>query len=418
MIMKTQHFLLTLLMLAGVGCAPTPQAEKQQEPTVTIFENDTTERFVWPDTLSPIPADVSQECYYDKTLAAYVADTGFYAFEESCIEDQLCFVASRIQTLKLPNEWKGKKELSDMVAFYNFMEILHAIETDYDACERFTYDAADIDLTEEQLKARKAEYAETRSDFFAELDRISLKSITDKGVQKRVKTLVREIKANESREGDEEHSEENIWDITSCLDKLTESWLPDIFGDSLRYASWDEKSSPQYYLPDWVPDVFDCFLGQNAEPTLEDKMEISKRFENSENFNEKVAWGFVTIGVERLAPCEGILKMGEEMLASGNYSPSLDILWRAYRQKYNDTYSCPSTYCYSPNLRYNHFRRMIAYTTLRHIEAHPEDELARVQYYFMVMHTNILRFNHPYPFGNSAATEYMLLYWNQMLLYY
>ena len=416
--MKPQHLLLTLLMLGGVGCAPTPQAEKQHEPTVTIFENDTTESFVWPDTLAPIPADVSQECYYDKTLVAYTADTGFYAFEESCIEDQLCFVASRIQPLKLPNEWKGKKELGDMVAFYNFMEILHAIETDYDACERYTSDAGAVDLSEEELKAQEAEYAETRRDFFAELDRISLKSITDKGLQDRVKTLIREIKASESREEDEEQNEENIWDITSNLDELTESWLPDIYDDSLRYVSWDEKSSPQYYLPDWAPDVFDRFLGQNAKPTLEDKMEISKRFENSENFNEKVAWGFITLGVERLAPCEGILKMCEEMFASGNYSPLLDILWRAYRQKYNGTYSCPSTYCYSPNLRYNHFRRMIAYTTLRHIEAHPEDELARVQYYFMVMHTNILRFNHPYPFGNSAATEYMLLYWNQMLLYY
>lgn len=61
---------------------------------------------------------------------------------------------------------------------------------------------------------------------------------------------------------------------------------------------------------------------------------------------------------------------------------------------------------------------MIAYTTLRHIEAHPEDELARVQYYFMVMHTNILRISHSYPYGNSAALEYLSLYWNQMLLFY
>lgn len=415
--MKPQHLFILLLMLAGVGCAPTPQAKDQQhETTVTIFENDTTDSFVWPDTMMSLPTDVSQECYYDRTLAAYVADTGFYAFEESCIEDQFCFVASRIQPLKLPNEWKGNKELSDMAAFYNFMEILHAIETDYDACERYTCDAADIDLTEEQLIAQEAEYAETRKDFFAELDRISLKSIPDKGLQNRVKTLIREIKASERRE--EEQGEENIWDITSSLDKLTESWLPDIFADSLTYASWDKRSSPQYYLPDWAPDVFDCFLGQTAKPTLEDKMEIFKRFEHSENFNEKVAWGFVTMGVERIAPCEGVLQMCEEMFASGNYSPLLDILWRAYRQKYNDTYSCPSTYCYSPNLRYNHFRRMIAYTTLRHIEAHPEDELARVQYYFMVMHTNILRLFHPYPYGNSAALEYISLFWNQMVLYY
>ena len=61
---------------------------------------------------------------------------------------------------------------------------------------------------------------------------------------------------------------------------------------------------------------------------------------------------------------------------------------------------------------------MIAYTTLRHIEAYPEDELARVQYYFMVMRINILRLNHPYPYGNSSALEHIMLYWNQMLLYY
>lgn len=419
MIMKLQHFFLTLLMLEGVGCTPTPQAEKQHEPTVTVFENDTTTNFVWPDTLATIPADVSQECYFDKTLAAYAADTGYYEFEESCIDDQYCFVASRIQPLKLPNEWKGKKELSDMVAFYNYMEILHAIETDYDAYERYTSDddGDDIDLTEEQLKAQETEYAEIRRDFFAELDRISLKSITAKGLQNRVKTFVKKIKENESRK-EVDQSGDDIWNITSELDELTGSWLPDIFADSLRYASWDERSSPQYYLPDWASDVFDCFLGRNAKPTIEDKMEISKRFENSENYNEKVAWGFITLGVERLAPCEGVLQMCEEMFASGNYSPLLDILWRAYREKYNDTYSCPSTYCYSPNLRYNHFRRMIAYTTLRHIEAHPEDELARVQYYFMVMHANILRLLHPYPYGNSAALEYISLYWKQMLLYY
>ena len=33
MIMKPQHFFLTLLMLAGVGCSPTPQAEKRNEKT-------------------------------------------------------------------------------------------------------------------------------------------------------------------------------------------------------------------------------------------------------------------------------------------------------------------------------------------------------------------------------------------------
>ena len=303
-----------------------------------------------------------------------------------------------------------------MVTFYNYMEIMYSIETDFDAYQRYTSDPIDYD--DEEMKANEEQYAGTKRDLFAELDRISLKSISDKKLQNNINRFIEKIKEMESTEECNPTDEENIWDITPALDELTESWLPDIFADSLRFVGWEKRSSPQYYLPEWVPDVFDCFLGQFAEPTIEDKMEIFRRFENSENYNEKVAWGFVTLGVQGLAPCDVVLQMSEELFASGNYSPLLDILWRAYREKYNDTNSCPSTWCYSPNLRYNHFRRMIAYTTLRHIEAHPEDELARVQYYFMVMHTNILRLNHQYPYGNSAATEYMLLYWYQLLLYY
>ena len=41
-----------------------------------------------------------------------------------------------------------------------------------------------------------------------------------------------------------------------------------------------------------------------------------------------------------------------------------------------------------------------------------EDLQARMQYYFMVAHTNIVRFN-PYPYGNSSAYEFMNLYWSQ-----
>lgn len=34
-----------------------------------------------------------------------------------------------------------------------------------------------------------------------------------------------------------------------------------------------------------------------------------------------------------------------------------------------------------------------------------------------VMDTDILRINHQYPYGNNSATEAILLYWRQMLLY-
>ena len=118
----------------------------------------------------------------------------------------------------------------------------------------------------------------------------------------------------------EEFNEEGMWDLTPVVNMLTETWLPDFETDSAKVIDWLKRSSPQYYLPDWMPDVFDRFLGQFAEPTLDDKMEIVNYFEEAEQFDEKLAWGFLSIGVHFLAPCEGLLQMAEQLLANGNYS--------------------------------------------------------------------------------------------------
>ena len=158
-------------------------------------------------------------------------------------------------------------------------------------------------------------------------------------------------------------------------------------------------------------------IGKLINGFLADSANI-KRFMAAESFDEKAAWGYVALGMKMpFEMTDMILREVEAMLSLGCYSPLLDPLWRAYRIQYNDMHSCPSTYCYSPNLRYNHFRRMIAYVTMRHIEAHPEDLQARLQYYFMVAHTNIVRFN-PYPYGNSSAYEFMRLYWSQDIVDY
>lgn len=415
--MKYIFFSLAVATIALFGCTQNPTTNENEDtnPLESIAETDSVEAFKWPDSIVHLTAANPQECYFDKTFAAYAADTAFFAFEETCIEKQCCFVASRIQPLKMPDEWRNDKELSDMVNYYNYVAVMHAIETDYDAYERYTNDPSDYD--EEEPKAKEEADAKIRRDFFAELDRINLNALSDKKLQNSIKTFIGKIK--EVVSSDEETEDDDMWDISGIINELTESWVPDLDQvDSVGFYKWVELVSPNHYLPQWVPDVFGQFLGQEAKPTLDDKMNIFTCFDEAENYNEKAAWGFVVLGVHPLAPCEGLLQDVEEMFSSGCYSPLLDALWRAYRVKYNDTNSCPSTYCYSPNLRYNHFRRMIAYTTLRHIEAHPNDELARLQYYYMVMHTDILRLNHPYPFGNSAATEAILLYWSQMLLYY
>ena len=175
---------------------------------------------------------------------------------------------------------------------------------------------------------------------------------------------------------------------------------------------------PQSYLPAWAPDIYTYFVGQESQPTERDKQEVFKYFMAAESFDEKAAWGYVAMGMRMpFEMSEAVIKEVEVMFSSGCYSPLLDPLWRAYRTQYNNMYSCPSTYCYSPNLRYNHFRRMIAYVTMRHIEAHPEDLHARLQYYLMVAHTNIMRFN-PYPYGNSSAYEFLNLYWSHAIIGY
>lgn len=415
--MKNNLYFVLLATLALVGCGQSPTTNKKEETVApeSLAETDSIETFMWPDSIVHIVAADPQECYFDKTFATYAADTAFYAYEESCIEEQLCFVASRIQPMKLPVEWKADKKLSDMVELYNYMAILHAIETDFDAYVRYTTNPGDMD--EEEQKAVDEGNTGIRKAFFAELDRINMKSLSNKEIQNSIRILIGKIK--DQVNSGEETEDDNMWDISGIMDELVVSWLPDLDQvDIVELYKWTDMTMPNYYLPKWAPDVFEQFLGEDAEPTIDDEMNIIKCFDEAENFNEKAAWGFVALRVHNVVFSTNLLQNIEKMFASGCYSPLLDPLWRAYRVEYNNTYSCHSSYCYSPNLRYNHFRRMMAYVTLRHIEAHPEDELARLQYYYIVMHTDILRVHHPYPYGNSSAFEAIMIYWNKALLDY
>lgn len=110
-----------------------------------------------------------------------------------------------------------------------------------------------------------------------------------------------------------------------------------------------------------------------------------------------------------------LLKDVEQILTSGNYSPLLPVLWRAYRVDYCNKYSCPSTYCEIPNVRFNYYRRLVAYTMLRHIQNTPDDDAAKVAFYCLATRDNINRFGEYY-FGNQSAAEYIVLFWNGSVL--
>ena len=353
------------------------------------------------------------ECHKDSILSAYIADTAFYPQEDTLIEKQIGFVASQIQTLSLPEEWKGNDMFEKMVTFYNTMEILHAIETDYDAYMRYSDGNPNIDETEEH------DSADLKTELMNELHRISFESIADTVIRERILTFIDQI---EHEQGDDEATDS--MDISDIIENLTESWIPVLPDDSVAMEAFIAPAFPNHHLPDNTPDVFEDYVGQEASPTTKDADNIVHHALNDKDFCAKTAWAFVALGLKMAGADYNAIEADsivlietENMLASGNYSPMLDPLWRAYRIKYNSLYTCPSSWCYSPNLRYNHYRRMIAYTTLRHIEAHPEDDLAKIQYYFLAMHSNIIRFN-PYPFGNSSGYEFMNLYWNQGLLGY
>ena len=370
---------------------------------------------IQPETL------VTTECYKDNTLTAYIADTAFYPQEKILIEEQFGYVASQFQPLELPKEWKGNDMFEKMVTFYNVMEILHAIETDHDAYLRYTDDGPDFEDDDESEISQEVENENEalKKELMAELRKISLESIPDASMQERIRSIIEYIDHGNA----DVDSDVDVTDISDIIEILTD-WFPKLPNDSLVFKALLGPVFPNHHLPSNVPNVFSEYVGPDASPTSEDAEKIINNAFNANDFNAKASWNFVAMGL-RLADADYdaaevdslLLIEAEKILTSGNYSPMLDLLWRAYRVKYNNKYSCPSTWCYSPNLRYNHFRRAIAYTTLRHIEAHPEDDLAKIQYYYLALHTNINRFN-PFPLGNSSEYEYYQIYWNQALLDY
>ena len=403
--MKWQHFSIALLMLAGVGCSPTPKAEKQQNVKTETKEDTKQDVFVWPDSLA-LTKDTNIECYYDQTLRKYATDTSIFAKEEEYIEDQLAFVSHYTLTIVTPREWKNDPMLSKMVDYYNFMGIAHAVETDLDAFDRYEGEFDEEEKNTFRLSLKK----EYRSIGFDNLNGDILRA--------KIKDIIEWALSDDEARAAMDSLPNSPTDISEIVAQLTDDWMNELPDDSLEQEKIGSRAIPQSYLPAWVPDIYTYFVGQESQPTERDKQEVFKRFMAAESFDEKAAWGFVAMGMQMpFEMLEVVIKEVEVMLSSGCYSPLLDPLWRAYRTQYNTMYTCPSTYCYSPNLRYNHFRRMIAYVTMRHIEAHPEDLQARLQYYFMVAHTNILRFN-PNPLGNSSAYEFLNLYWSHAIIGY
>lgn len=327
------------------------------------------------------------ENYSDALFMEMLNDTTFL-HKERVLQDagELAFYASSEQPLLWPDT--GDTTLRRMADFYNLQSVFNAMQTDEDTYQRY-YGDVECDIEKEML---------------ADWSKMQFPGIADTFTMRRLGEAMKVIL---SKSGDEKKK-----DITDCSMRLS-TWLPDV--DS---TSFTDKIipifTPKTYLPEKLKEDYKLYVGEDAKPDQEQLQLLYKSYLEEKDYNVKLSMLFMLLydyhydGGDTVV---SLLKNAEQVMTSGNYSPLLPVLWRAYRVVYCNKYCCPSTYCEIPNVLFNYYRRLVAYASLKHIEAHPDDIAAKVLFYCLAFRTNIDRFGE-YMFGNQSAAEEIYLFWN------
>ena len=330
------------------------------------------------------------ENYSDALFVEMLNDTTFL-HQERVLQDtgDLAFYASFEQPLLWPE--KGDTTLRRMADFYNLQSAFNAMHTDEHTYMRFEELGSDIE-----------------KEMLAEWGKMKLPGIADTFTMRRLGEAMKVIL---SQSGDEEKK-----DITDCSKRLS-TWFPDV--DS---TSFTDKIipifTPKTYLPEKLKEDYELYVGEEAKPDQEQLQSLYKSYLEEKDYNTKLSILFMLLydyHYDIGDTVVSLLKDVEQILTSGNYSPLLPVLWRAYRVDYCFKYACPSTYCEIPNVRFNYYRRLVAYTMLRHIQNTPDDDSAKVAFYCLARRDNINRFG-AYPYGNQSAAESVFLFWNGSVL--
>ena len=331
-----------------------------------------------------------QENYRDDRFVAMLNDSTCMAEEyriqnQDSIPNTLAFYAD----LEQPVLWEegGDTTLRMMADWYNACMVTNAITTDVDTWRRYS-DEEDGGIEQ---------------DMFDSWRKITFKGISDTMVKRRLKEAV---EVSTENTGDEE--KRNVDDVA---DRLS-TWMNDIDEDC--FDSCIGHINPRTYYEPVMTVPYDSLVGRGAKPTEEMKEILYRNYLAQQDYDTRMAMLFMLMYAYYYDwddTAETLLHHAEEAFTSGNYSPMLPLVWRAYRVAYTLKYSCPSTYCDIPNVRFNYYRRLIAYTYLRHLERHPEDKDARIQFYFLAYRENINRYGE-YILGNQSAAEYISLFWN------
>ena len=334
---------------------------------------------------TPNKTEKFRECYRDEMFIAMLNDS-MYKYKEEVyqIKDSGAFYASFEQPL-LWND-NGDTTLRKMVDYYNFYGFVNAIQTDIDTWVRFDCEGTDYEVEMLDL-----------------WQQITLSGLSNKSMRRRLKETLNDCLSKEI-------------DVSNIDEELS-TWKPDV--DSAQFEDILNTIRPQCFLPAYFRNNYCNYVGEDVIPDSIMKADLYLTYQSEQNYDMRCAMLFLLIGVNCLSysneSLDTLINDAEEILTSGQYTPLLPLLWRAYRVAYCEAYCCPSTYCDIPNVRFNYYRRLVAYTYLRHIEKNPDDITAKIQFSALASYENINRFG-SYPYGHQSAEEYCRLYWKYSVL--
>lgn len=342
-----------------------------------------------------------------EVLAPYIADSAELAYERMVMDDSVSqFVCNHTQYLLPEGSWKHEKLIGALVDYYNLNEIDHAVRTDIDAYQRYVVGAEKVGLA-----IAKVDVGIICND--------SLRDEWSKLISLFVDVYAQGDSAVLTYEEDEPYVdyEKPIFSKANVqYDRVVEMFH--------RHFDYLEKSLDVERMPDadsvsparWLPGIYTDYVGQEAEATDEQWAVLYEQAMSEQDFDTKATLFFALMCMN--APFDqqvNVMSEAEKMMEQGVYSPILDLLWRAYRVCYGHHYGCPSTWCYSANLCYNYYRRIVAVTMLQYIDDHPDDHFALLKFLTHAGRDNIMRLGE-YMFGNEAATEHMCIYWGEAIL--
>lgn len=334
------------------------------------------------------------ENYRDALFEQMLADTTWVHEESLILEaDSVAFYAHMEQPLLWPHG--GDTTLRQMADLYNFCMANHAWTTDADTWRRY-YEAHSVGLEKQMLD---------------EFKKMQFPEIADTMAVAVLKQTVKLYSENKAEEG-------NML-IAKQFDKMIQCIrFPDT--NVIENEILPELTPRTYLQKKWKDDKqYDSIVGQGVTKPDNQLLEDLYTSDKTEtNYNAKIAMLFMLLYGNYFSVSDTLVELSEDaedIFASGNYSPLMPVLWRAYRVIYCELYCGMSTYSQIPNVRFNYYRRLVAYTMLRHVEKHPYDTAARVAFFFLSYRNNINRFGE-FMLGNQSSAELISLFWHGSVL--